>query len=153
MQDSVVVVQVLDPGSAVATYEVIAAPPSLVGAVHVSVADPFPPEASRSFGAVGTVAARGATSAPAGVIVEIPIANESPVARTEKGIHRTGRRNLAIFATMIRPVGLLATSAFPLRCAWSSIALPIKGSSKYLECRPARGHRKNRTGRRYRERH
>jgi hypothetical protein len=49
-------VQLAPPGVAVAVYAVIGAPPSLVGALHVTVASPLPGVTTTSKGGEGAVA-------------------------------------------------------------------------------------------------
>ena len=74
------------------------------------------------------------------------------MASIAKGKRRPDLRNREKPPAELRPTGALAGRAFPLRCAWSFIALPIKGSSGLLERCPTRSLLENRRERRYRER-
>jgi hypothetical protein len=66
-------VPVIPPGHEVAVYPVIAEPPSLAGAVYVTVACAFPPVAVPIVGAPGTVG-DGVTELEAELAVLVPIA-------------------------------------------------------------------------------
>jgi hypothetical protein len=57
------------PGDAVTVYDVMAAPPSFVGGVKLTVASAKPPTADISVGASGTVAFEG--GGPLELLVEL----------------------------------------------------------------------------------
>src|SRR5712691_6889144 len=67
-------VAVADPGFALTLYDVIASPPSLAGAVQVTVAEAFPGAALAVTGAPGSVAGVTALESPPGPCAPFPAA-------------------------------------------------------------------------------
>jgi hypothetical protein len=136
-------VPVMPPGEEVAVYEVIAAPPSLAGAVKSTVACALPGDAMPIVGAPGTVA--GVAPFDAADAGPVPIAFVAvtlnvyvvPFTRPVTSIDVQGAvqvpvivpgEDVAVYDVIAEPPSLAGAVKVTVACALPAVAVPIVGA-------------------------
>jgi hypothetical protein len=133
----------MPPGEEVAVYEVTAAPPSLAGAVKLTVACALPGDAMPIVGAPGTVA--GVTPFDAADAGPVPIAFVAvtvnvyvvPFARPVTSMDVQGAvhvpvivpgEDVAVYDVIAEPPSLAGAVKVTVACAFPAVAAPIVGA-------------------------